>query len=53
MNMYSTYNLMEIKRIISEATDFEMLDNIEDEKIQIALRNLEVRLFDMFGIEED
>ena len=51
-NGYETYNLLEIKKIISEATQLEMWDTREDKEKWKVLQNMQTRLHDLFGIEE-
>lgn len=46
-----TYTLVEIKRIIDEATQLEMWENKQEEWEKII--NLQTRLYDLFGIDEE
>lgn len=51
-NGYETYNLIEIKKIISEATQLEMWDTRENQEKWEVILNMQTRLYDLFGIEE-
>ena len=51
-NGYETYNLIEIKKIISEATQLEMWDTRENQEKWEVILNMQTRLHDLFGIEE-
>ena len=46
-----TYTLVEIKRIIDEATQIEMWENKQEEWKKIL--NMQTRLYDLFGIDEE
>lgn len=52
-NMYTTYNLKEIKNIINEAIGSEIVRNrlFEQKECKI-INDLKVKLFDLFGIED-
>ena len=51
-NGYETYNLIEINKIISEATQLEMWDTRENQEKWEVILNMQTRLHDLFGIEE-
>ncbi len=52
-NMYGTYNLKEIRSIINQAVEFEMWNTRDKKEEWDTIQNLKVRLFDMFGIENE
>lgn len=49
---YSAYNLIEIKHIIRDAVQMEMLIQGQKEEVWDALLSLQTRLYDMLGIED-
>ena len=49
-NMYSTYNLMELRSIINQAVELEMWETRDKQENWEVIQNLKVRLFDMLGI---
>lgn len=51
-NMYETYNLKEIRRIINQAVELEKWDTRNKQEDWEVIQNLKVRLFDMLGIED-
>lgn len=53
MDRNSTYNLIEIKKIIREAAQLEMWETREDEKQWKVILNMQTRLYDLFGIGDD
>jgi len=52
-NMYETYNLKEIKSVINQAVEFEMWDARDKQDHWDTIQNLKIRLFDLFGIENE
>lgn len=51
-NMYSSYNLKEIRSIINQAVEMELWNTREHQENWNTIQDLKVRLFDMFGIED-